>query len=464
MALQQESVLTSNGMRAFSTTLSANTDLFASIGSLRGASNEDILRRFIAAWNENKEHALRISLYNRDVLKGQGERNTARQIWAYLAQNHPEVMRNNLHKVPELGYWKDVLSFFNTPVEAEALALIAEGLSEKNGLCAKWMPRKGDIANKIRKFLNLTPKEYRKTLVELTKVVETQMCAKDWENINYSHVPSKASKLYRKAFKKHDNDRYQGFLTAVEKGEAKINAKALYPYDIVGEYLTKYNSTLDRTLEAQWLALPNFLEGSNVNFMCVCDVSGSMQTSAKPSPMNVCLSLGIYLAQRNTGPFKDAFITFSSNPQLQVLKGNNLKENIDQLARAEWGMSTDIEKVFKLILKTAVVNRLSASELPQMILIMSDMQFNACTSHSDATAFGMIEREFRANGYNMPQLVFWNLNAVASHVPVSYNQQGVSLVSGFSPSIMKQLLSGGNLTPEKIMLDTIMNERYNVVL
>lgn len=460
MALTQENVRTSNGMRALSTTLSANTDLFSSIGSMRNVSSNEIVARFQKAWQENPEHALRISFYSRDVLEGQGERNTPHQIWLWLANNHPDALRKNLHLIPALGYWKDVLILFNTPVELEVLNLIAQGLSEKNGLCAKWMPRKGEIANKIRKHLKMTPKEYRKTLVELTKVVETQMCAKDWASINYQHVPSKAAKMYRKAFKKRDTERYNAFISAVEKGEAKINAKALHPHEIVGEYLTRYTNVVDKTLEAQWKALPNFLENADANFMTVCDVSGSMSGL----PMNVCISLGIYLSEKNNGPFKDAFITFSSNPQLQILKGNSLLEKVRQLSTADWNGSTDIEKVFKLILKTAVVNNVSAENMPGTILIMSDMQFNSCTSNASASVFDMISSEYAKAGYTMPQLVFWQLNAVAGHQPVSYNQQGVALVSGFSPSIMKQLLSAGKMTPEFIMLQTIMSDRYKVTL
>ena len=459
MALTQESVRTSNGMKALSTTLSANTDLFSSIGSLRNVSNDQIVARFNKAWSENREHALRITFYSRDVLQGQGERNTPRQIWNWLANNHPDVLIKNLKLIPQLGYWKDVLELFNTPVENGVLQLISQGLEEKNGLCAKWMPRKGEIANKIRKYLKLTPKEYRRKLVELTNVVETQMCAKDWESINYSHVPSKASKLYRKAFKKRDTDRYTSFLTSVEKGEAKINAKALMPHEIVGEYLSRYTNSLDRTLEAQWKALPNFVE-EGANFMTVCDVSGSMSGL----PMNVCVSLGIYLSEKNSGPFKNAFVTFSDNPKLQVLNGDTLLDKVKQLHTAEWGGSTNIEKVFKLILKTAVVNSLPQSAMPSTLLIMSDMQFNTCTTNTSASAFEMIANEYANAGYDMPQLVFWTLNASAGHVPVSYNQQGVALVSGFSPSIMKQLLSAGKMTPEYIMLQTIMNERYNVEL
>lgn len=465
MTLLQTSVRTTNGMKTFNTSLNANTDLFSSIGALRNASTQDIIDRFTRAWIENREQALRITFYNRDVLQGQGERNTARAIWSHLATHNPEIMINNLHKVPELGYWKDVLMFIGTPVENAALDLIAKGLNDKNGLCAKWMPRQGEIATKIRKHMKIaSPKEFRKILVNLTKVVETQMCAKDWDNINYSHVPAKAGKVYRKAFRKHDEERYKSFLTKVEKGEAKINAKTLFPYEIVREYLSRYSGTVDQTLEMQWKSLPDFITDGN-SFIPVCDVSGSMSNGSKPSPMEVCISLGLYLAERNKGPFKDAFITFSSTPTLQILKGDTLKDRVRYLQAANWEMGTNIEKVFNLILKTAVNNKLAQEDLPQTILIMSDMQFNACTKSSDASAFEMINRKFNECGYQTPQLVFWNLNASSGQQsPVGYNQQGVAMVSGFSPSIMTQLLSGGNMTPEKIMLDTIMNPRYDVVL
>lgn len=460
-------VSTTNGMKTHRSTLNANTDLFFQIGAMRNVDEQTTVARFKRAYDENPETALRISLYSRDVLQGQGERETPRRIWKWLTQNHPDALRKNLHLIPELGYWKDILIFFNTDLEKEALEVIAKGLADKNGLCAKWMPRKGEIANKIRKHLNVSPKVYRKTLVELTRVVETQMCAKDWTGINYQHVPSKAAKLYRKAFKKHDEAGYTQFMTAVKEGTAKINAKAMHPHEIVGEYIGKLGYSrsiqIDETIEAQWKALPNFLEGHNRKFIAVCDTSGSMAMYSA-LPMQVCIALGIYVAERNVGPFKDAFITFSSNPTLQILRGNTLAERVQQLETAEWNSSTNLEAVFRLILNAAVNNRLNPADMPAMVLIMSDMEFNSCATNNSATAFTMIKNMYTQAGYEMPSLVFWNLNAQSDNYPVAFNQEGVALVSGFSPSIMKQLLSADGLNPEKIMLDTISSDRYNVTL
>ena len=340
-------------------------------------------------------------------------------------------------------------------------------MTSASNLAAKWMPRKGEIANKIRKHLNVSPKTYRKTLVELTKVVETQMCAKDWTGINYQHVPSKAAKLYRKAFRKHDETGYSQYMTAVKEGTAKINSKAMHPHEIVGEYINKLgysrNVQVDETIEAQWKALPNFLEGHNKKFITVCDTSGSMAMH-HALPMQVCVALGIYVAERNVGPFKDAFITFSSNPSLQILKGNTLAERVQQLETAEWNSSTNLEAVFMLILNAAVHNRVAAEDMPAMVLIMSDMEFNSCATNGDSSAFNMIRNMYTQAGYEMPNLVFWNLNAQSDNYPVAFNQEGVALVSGFSPSIMKQLLSADGMNPEKIMLDTINSDRYKVIL
>jgi hypothetical protein len=455
--LQQVNVKTSNCMQALNTTMSANADLFFQIGAMRLKNEQDKLVAFQRAFEENAEVALRITLYSRDILQGQGERSTPKTMWKWLSNNHSAVLKQNLHQIPLLGYWKDLLDLFNTPLEQDVLALIAKGLSEKNGLTAKWMPRKGEDANKIRKYLNLSPKDYRRTLVDLTKVVETQMCARDWTAINYSHVPSKAAKIYRKAFKKRDESRYAEFLTKVEKGEEKINSKALHPHEIISQYYSSAQD--DRTLEAQWKALPNYLEGSVESFLPVCDTSGSMSGL----PIQVCIALGIYLSEKNNGPFKDAFITFSTNPQLQVLRGDTLLAKIRQLHVADWGGSTDISKVFTLILRTAIVNNLTQKQMPSNILIMSDMQFNTCSDNSNSSAFAIIKREYETAGYNVPKLVFWNLNASGSF-PVSFNQDGVALVSGFSPSIMTQLLKGENLSPEGLMLKTVMSDRYKVIL
>lgn len=444
---------TTNGMKALKSTMNKNVDLFFKIGASRGKFN---VKQWVEAAKEDTDIAVRIALWARDIREGSGERQIFRDILRYLAHNELNIAKALLPKIPELGRWDDLLVLVNTPVQHEAFELIAKGLAEGNGLCAKWMPRKGEVAAKLRKHLSLTPKSYRKLLVGLSNTVEQQMCAKQWKKINYEHVPSVAAARYQKAFKRNDEVRYGKYVESLQKGEAKINAGAIYPYTIV-QTLAKGVASV---AVEQWKALPDFVP-EGLNFLPVVDVSGSMYCPAGGNPSITCadvaISLGLYLSERNKSKFKDAFITFSERPKLQYLKGN-LQERYRQLERADWGMSTNLEATFDLILDTAVKNNLKQSSMPTHIVILSDMQFNACVRNT--SAIRMIREKFSQAGYEIPAVVFWNLKA-ANNVPVAFDENGTALISGFSPSVMKNILAGKNLNPQSIMLDTVMVERYN---
>lgn len=465
-------VTTENGAGAYSSTSDKTLDLFFHVNAMRGQSEEAIHGLFEAAFSENPLDAMRILFWSRDVRQGQGERRAFRVLLNWLAVNHPNVLRKNLHLAPEYGRWDDLFSVFDTDLENAALAIIRQGLvDDKNGLCAKWMPReksaKRELATKIRKYLGMTPKQYRKTLSSLTNVVETHMCAQEWDQINYEHVPSRAMKNYRKAFRLHDEDGFDQFLTAVEKGEKKINAGAMYPHDIMREvfkYVGYYGSSATkeqiRSLQAQWDALPNYMEGNTKRVLPVVDVSASMSGL----PMEVAVSLGMYIAERNIGPFEDCYITFSSQPTLQYIKADNLVDRVKLMCTSNVGYSTDLYKTFRLILDRAVKHSIPEEDMPTSIIIFSDMQFNqACTGNVDGTLFDKIRKEYEKAGYTMPQLTFWNLRAVLSNVPVKMNKNGVALVSGFSPSLLKRLLAEGEFSPMSIMRQTLDSDRYKVV-
>jgi hypothetical protein len=346
--------------------------------------------------------------------------------------------------------------------------MIDLALTEGNGLCAKWMPRKGTFAVKLRNFMGLTPKGYRKKLVELTKVVETQMCANEWENINYEHVPSLAMSRYGKAFGKHTPDRFHGYIQSLQKGEAKINVGAVYPYDITKALFSNDVS------EEQWKSLPNFLEGNTERILPLVDVSGSMGTSCggNLTCMDVAISLGLYISERNEGPFKDHFITFSANPQLQHLTGT-LKDRFNQMRYADWSMNTNLEAAYKLILNQAIKHNVPQDEMPTQILILSDMEFDSATNSGggwysneiktdwNPTAQEMVKKMFTDAGYELPNIIYWNIQSRGENVPVSFDEQGTALISGFSPSIMTSLLSGVSMTPVSIMMETIGKERYS---
>jgi hypothetical protein len=459
---------TTNGMVALKSSKDACVDLFYKIGASRG---KDIIPQFVAALDEDKDVAIRIALWARDVREGIGERQLFRSMFRYLAENDYKTALKMLPFVPELGRWDDVLIAINTPIWKEAVALIRNALQAGNGLCAKWMPRKGELAARLRNELEWSPKHYRKTLVHLSNTVETKMCAKDWDSIEYGKLPSVASARYQKAFGRNDNERYVGYLNSLQKGEAKINAGAVYPYDIVKSVM--FGNA--KVANEQWKALPNFV-AEGVDFLPVVDVSGSMTCPAggngKLTCLAVALSLGLYLSERCTGQFKDRFITFSNEPELQTLKGD-FATRLNSMKTSKWTMNTDLEKVFDLILQTAMKHRLKQEDLPEYVVILSDMQFDAATTDhgygygraapkrtDNLTAHKMIKNKFKALNYDAPKIIYWNLNA-HDNVPVKTNQEGAVLISGFSPSIMKSILSGKTVTPRDTMLEVVGKDRYN---
>jgi len=470
-AIVNQSARTENGMKARQSTANAVTDLFFKIGAMRG---QNVIPAWTAAYVQDKELAPRIALWARDVRGGAGERKIFRDILVDLATSDHYHCVSLARKIPELGRWDDFLVLFGTPCEEYAFVCIGQALEDGEGLCAKWMPRQGEAAVKLRKYLGWTPKFYRKRLVELTKVVETQMCAKDWDNINFNHVPSVASGRYKKAFSRN-TEKYKEWTAALVSKDpevaksVKVNAGAVYPYDVLKGLICTYGARYDydnlNHILAQWEALPNFVGDANI--LPLVDVSGSMtslagghKSKSSTSCLDVAVSLGLYLADKNKGKFKDTFLTFSSDPQLLHLRGNIL-DKVKQMVSSNWEMNTNLHRALDKILRTALEGNVPQSEMPGALLILSDMQFDSCTRHDDS-AMEMIKRKYTEAGYNVPNIVFWNLNA-HDNVPVKYDTRGAALVSGFSPSIVKAVLQAemDNFTPEAIMMQTIMNSRYD---
>lgn len=473
-ALQTNDSLTENGMATNSTSLNFCVDLFFQIGAMRGQDKTRLINAFTKAFGENPLTAMRLLFWARDVRGGAGERKIFRDIIEYLANNRTEVLGKNLHLVSEFGRWDDLLVLVGTPLETQALGLISEGLNAKNGLCAKWMPRpnvgnreKKRWANALRKYMGLSPKEYRKLLVDNSNTVEQLMCSREFALIDYSKLPSKAMSDYMKAFKKNDLSRFEAYLSSVEKGEVKINAGAVYPYDII-KNLKQGNS---RGADVQWSALPNYMENNNERVLPLVDVSGSMETAAGNNAnvtcMDVAISLGLYISERNVGPFKDAFITFHESPSLEVVKGS-LSERYRQMKDSKWGGSTNLESAFKLILNKAVASKVAPEEMPTMMLILSDMEFNYATggnwsrsSSWNPTAQQMIEKMYSDAGYEMPKIVYWNIQSRGDdNKPVQFDKNGTALVSGFSPALLTNLLAGKEMTPLAMMMSVIDSERY----
>lgn len=464
-AVANQESRTTNGMKTRKSSASACVDFFYNVGASRG---KDVIPMFTSAYVENKDLALRIALWARDARGGAGERQLFRDILVHLEQTNPDAAVSLLKKVPELGRFDDIFVFKTKPMKDAAYNMLGDALRAKNGLAAKWTPRKGEVAREIREHFGMSPKFYRKSLVTMTNVVETAMCAKDWDNINFSHVPSVASARYKKAFSRNTT-KFAEYVAALVKGDpsVKVNASAVYPYDVlkgVNTYGASYNATEKAHIVAQWNALPNYVGDASI--LPLVDVSGSMGCAAGGSGLTTCMdvavSLGLYLADKNKGAFKDTFLTFSGSPELLTLKGDVIQK-MEQMVKSKWAMNTDLNKAFAKILDVAVKGNVPQADMPAMVLILSDMQFDACVSHDDS-AMQMIERKYEAVGYTMPQVVFWNLNS-SNNVPVKADKSGAALVSGFSPAIMTALLAADTdeFTPEGIMRKTIMKDRYNYV-
>jgi hypothetical protein len=468
---------TENGAKAYSSTLDKCLDLFGKIAACRN-NLQEAQRLFAHAYNENPETATRILFWARDIRGGQGERSVFRHLFKYLVEQNAEVGSKLIPLVSIYGRWDDLLVLEDTEVWPNVLELIKYQINEDLinlatpdkpvSLLGKWCPSINTsskdskrLGRKIATYLKLSEKQYRKTLTSLRnriKIVETLMCAKEWSEIDYSKVPSRAAFMYRKAFAKQDAERYAAYLEAVEKGETKINAATLYPYDIVNQYLYK-GAKDDKTIDLQWAALPNYMEGNEFNGLVVADVSGSMTGD----PMAVSISLAMYIAERNTCPlWRDKFITFSNKPELQSIVGKTIGERIHNLSRAAWDMNTDLIAVFKTILNAAENSKLNPEDMPEKLIIVSDMQFDQACKSNKRTNLEQIQKLYDKAGYKVPQLIFWNVSS-SGNVPITSDDTGTCLVSGCSPSTLKSLLSGSIVSPVDTMNEVVYGDRYNLI-
>jgi hypothetical protein len=461
--LNDEKVETLNGATAYATTNSKVLDFFGVAGSSRG---KDILPLFINALNENEELAIRALLWLRDVRGGAGERQQFRNLLLYLE----EIGHNSLEKIipmiPEIGRWDDLLIFKNIKNKSLAFYEIYNALKNNNELCAKWMPRKGKIAVELRNYLDLSPKKYRSLLVSLSNTAESKMCNKEWNKIDYSKLPSLCASRNQKAFKKNDTERYQEYLNELSKPKekrdknVKINSGTLYPYDIIKSFRNGGDAI---ACNAQWDEL-NF-ENDVQNVLPVIDVSGSMnyKINKNLTCMDISISLGMFLAMKQEGPFKNVYMTFSERSKIGILPSENIVSNYATLKSEDWGYSTNIDAAFNNLLNFAIKNNIKDNDMPKIIVILSDMQFNPYKCNvADSAYFDRIREIYFQNNYTLPTIVFWNLDSYGTFNCKSDNKN-VVMLSGFSPSSFEFLMKSGfeNVTPEGIMIDTLMKDRYN---
>ena len=486
---------TENGAVTHKTTKSDLLDMFAMGAAMRTRSDEDVILMFRKAFKENPVYALKCLFYIRDVRGGQGERRFFRVVMKDLAKFDTEAARRNLKFVPEFGRWDDLYVFVGTPLEADALQIMKDQLAldvecKTPSLLAKWLKSENTssvesrrLGNITREFFGMSHKQYRKTLSilrERINVLERLMSEGRWDEIEFDKIPSKAGMKYKNAFARHDlerakNENVQTYADFAKDSTKKVNAKALYPYECVHQALNIMGNqqgwssrgnhvALDDTQRLMtnkyWDNLADYFNGATFNGIALVDTSGSMSGT----PIEVAISLGLYCAEKNQGAFANHFISFESNPHWIETSGVDFCDKVYRITGAEWGGSTNVEAAMDLILNVAKQNGCSQDEIPQNLVIISDMEFNYCVTSNNYgrgnvndTLFEKIAAKYRANGYEMPHVIFWNVNARQANIPMLGNGN-VSFVSGFSPSIFETIMSGK--TGYDLMMEKLDSERY----
>lgn len=486
MKVQTNRAYTENGAEAYNTTGSCVLDFFCRGGAMRTAPEREIISLFDKALCEDQLLALKTLFYLRNIRGlGQGERRIYRNCLNHLAYRYPEILLKNFYSIEHFGRYDDLLELTYNCSSQEIRSNIVEAVraqleedikNEHPTLLAKWMPSENTSSRETRakarqwmEWLNMKNYEYRKMLSVLRKrinIVESDMSANRWADIDYEAVPSKAGLNYRKAFLRHDEERYMGFISSAAKSKAKINTNALYPHEIVRQVLSnQMGSSFDASiLDTLWRNLPDFTEGFSENSICVVDVSGSMYNN-KALPITVAIGLGIYFAERISGAFKNHFITFSHKPQLVEIMGSTIADKVNNMVEADWGMNTNIEAVFNLILKTAVKNKLPQEELPSRLYIISDMEFDCAANCRDGRA--LIEKQrlkFEKAGYKLPKVHFWNVDSRHQQFPANLESEGIAMVSGFSPSILQSVLKNEAVDMYELMLDILKDQAFDRIM
>lgn len=473
---------TTNGADALNTTSSKCLDLFGRAGSVRNLSVEDKQIMFDSAFKEDADIAVKLLFYIRDIRGGYGERDTFKDMLTQLALLSPQSVEKNLWAVLEFGRASDLYSLIGTKAEdamwnfmKEQFELDYENMKAGNSisLLAKWIATPDSKVSKTAKLGVLTAKklgygyknlkEYRVKLRELRRYLdlpEAKMCAGKWDEIEYSKCASKFLLKNRNAIMRHDSERWEAYLESVNNGEAKINTGTLTPCDIIEQVYSRY----DESLDTMWNNLKDVCEDEA---LIMCDTSGSMWSSGNRQggiyPGSVAYALAMYFAERNKGDLKNMFMTFSSCPEFVEIQGSTLEQKVNSIDKAKWGMSTNLEAGFELLLRTAKNANLSQEDMPKAIVIVSDMQVNCVRgidSDNRLTFYDHMVKKYEDAGYSMPQVVFWNVNARKATFHASADTKGVSLVSGFSVNIFKDVMDNIGTTPLELMMNVVNSERY----
>lgn len=454
---------TANGAKTYKSSLSACLDLFS-----MGVSSNSKEGLILSALAEDPVLATKVVLYLRDVRSGQGNKDIARAFHKAVLNNKTAVTVAKLIKIlphlPEVGSWKDVYNLYgmNSKLDKAILNLVSDALTNGNSLCAKWFPRQSQFHKDYAKaYAGGDIGSIRRWVTSLTSVVETAMCNKQWHTINYEHVPSRANLVYSKAFLRNDSSRRQDFLAKAEAGKVSIKSSTLYPHEIV-------HNVYDKSMEALWKALPNYMEGSEkYNILPIVDTSSSMTTSINGSSiscMTLAVALGLYVSERNEGAYKDVVCTFHSRPTLAKIQGKTLAERVNNTRRIPWGGDTNLQATFDMLLENSI--GAAKKDLPKVILLISDMEFNSCDRNYKSN-FAAIKAKYTAAGLPMPVIVFWRVDVKVAQQPVTKHETGAILINGYSPSILKSILSMDtesleSITPLNMMLKTVA-EKYPFV-
>lgn len=465
---------TENGAVAISTTGNACLDLFGSIGSLREADENRIHTLFSEAFKENPLFSTKIVFYARDIREGLGERKTFRTLLKYMAEIHPTALRPNLDLIGVFGRYDDLYCLIGTQLEDDMWVAMKKQFEEdlKNlnqgnaiSLLAKWIKTADASSKETRKLgiltaqkLNYPVYNFKRIVRSMRKhigVVESLMSANRWSEIKYSEVPSRAMMIYRNAFMRHDEERFSEFTNKAASGEEKINSSTLFPYDIVEKIL--YDNEDSKVLEAQWKQLPNYVE-EGTNAIVMADVSGSMSGR----PMATSIGLAIYFAERNKGDYHNLFMTFSGNPQIVTLRGETLSQKIRNVSKADWGMNTNLKAAFDKVLDIAIENNTQKEDMPRSIIVISDMEIDNC-GNREWTFYDKMAHKFQKHGYEIPNIIFWNVNSRHDVFHADKSRKGVQLCSGQSVTVFKQLMGCIGYTPVEMMEKVINSERYGCI-
>lgn len=491
----EEKTFTENGALGFVTTKNKLLNLSFQVPDMRrrvcNEADDDARGMwkiyFKDAFNEDSENTLRFLLYLRDIRGGLGERSVFRNVVADMAEDNLELAEAIIRhgNIPEFGRWDDLIdiAFRSKALKPIVASMISSQLADDAihmaaekpvSLLAKWLPSEGTSSKKTRnrcrelvKLLGLTLPDYRKKVSALRKyinIVERQMSANQWSDIAYESVPSKANLIYKEAFMRHDEERRKEFIEKLSKGETKINAKTLAPYEILHDYRKLMD--LDDVLEELWKGLPTPEKQKNI--LVVRDGSGSMTwcqfLQSSVTPLDIGDSIALYMAQYNTGCYKDKFITFSNKPQIVDLTGTtSLRRKIDVLRCYNDCSNTDLEKVFQLVLDTVVENKVPQDDIPD-ILVISDMEFDESHTRcgNSKALMRIIRDQWNEKGYKLPKLIFWNVASRTGAIPITTNDNGVILVSGFTTAIANMVMSN-ELDPLKALLKVLQVPRYDCV-